>query len=182
MSQHAQRLSAWNWSNLLFNGEWHQSVVGNLEDLAYIRKKMLYLVIFWYKLRNEIFTSTSLFCHIFRIYTFLDLKWRFKCVKLSLYFKYFLRKCSVLHCWILYGLKSEIIRCHICIVFGLNNIRRATKNISETHTLKFENFYTFLFTFELKIRVSRGKLTQWKFNHKMIWISRIDLKSFSKTV
>ena len=43
-----------------------------------------------------------------------------------------------------------------------------------TSTLKFDHFYVFLFVFEAKTHISKGKLIRSKFYKNMIWISRIE--------
>ena len=49
--------------------------------------------------------------------------------------------------------------------FGLNKIRRTKQNNSKVHSLKF--YHYFIFSFETKIHIPKGKLTQLKFNQKM---------------
>ena len=83
------------------------------------------------------------FCHIFSIHTYFYLK-NISC------------KYSLLHYWILNGLKTEMwkfSRCSICI-----EICKATWDISMIHTLKLDHFYIFLFAFEAKIYVWNAKL------------------------
>ena len=46
-------------------------------------------------------------------------------------------------------------------------------NTSQIHTLKCDYFYIFLFSFEAKIFVPKGKLTRLQFNQTMIRISGI---------
>ena len=46
-----------------------------------------------------------------------------------------------------------------CTTFWLSKIIRVTWNTSEIHSLKFDQYYIFLFAVEAKIRFPKRKLT-----------------------
>ena len=71
--------------------------------------------------------------------------------------------------WSTYGWHKRAVRSALVWAYILNRIRRSTWNTLGIHTLKF---YIFLFTFEAKIHIPKGKSTRLYFNKKMIWMSK----------
>ena len=92
------------------------------------------------------FVSYLLYLHIFQLE-----------IKVKMYYvdsiPDVLVKYSVLHCWILFGLKRKSKNWNGVIsqsAFGLNDIRKATQNTLEINSLNFNHFHTILLPSEVK--------------------------------